>query len=43
MQGQVTSGANSIAQRAVITAMEADPSSIQYMVTEFEKRRNLIL
>ncbi|MDA0356545.1 MAG: pyridoxal phosphate-dependent aminotransferase [Bacteroidetes bacterium] len=43
MQGQVTSGANSIAQRAVVTAMEADPSSIQYMVTEFEKRRNLIL
>ncbi len=43
MQGQVTSGANSIAQRAVITAMETDPSAINYMVTEFEKRRNLIL
>ena len=25
MQGQVTSGANCIAQRAVITAMEASP------------------
>ena len=43
MQGQVTSGANSIAQRAVISAMHADPSKIQYMVTEFEKRRDLIL
>ncbi len=43
MQGQVTSGSNSIAQRAVISAMHADPSKILYMVTEFEKRRDLIL
>ncbi|MBT8266979.1 MAG: pyridoxal phosphate-dependent aminotransferase [Bacteroidia bacterium] len=43
MQGQVTSGANCIAQRAVITAMEADPSRIHYMVDEFKKRRELIL
>jgi aspartate aminotransferase len=43
MQGQVTSGANCIAQRAVITAMEADPSTIQYMVDEFKTRRNLVL
>ncbi|NND26032.1 MAG: pyridoxal phosphate-dependent aminotransferase [Flavobacteriaceae bacterium] len=43
MQGQVTSGANCIAQRAVITAMEADPSRIHYMVDEFKKRRELVL
>ncbi|NNL33570.1 MAG: pyridoxal phosphate-dependent aminotransferase [Flavobacteriaceae bacterium] len=43
MQGQVTSGANCIAQRAVITAMEADPSRIHYMVDEFKNRRELVL
>ncbi|MBT8271797.1 MAG: pyridoxal phosphate-dependent aminotransferase [Flavobacteriaceae bacterium] len=43
MQGQITSGANCIAQRAVITAMEASPSKIQYMVDEFRSRRDLIL
>lgn len=43
MQGQVTSGANCIAQRAVITALEADPSRISYMVEKFKERRKLIL
>ena len=43
MQGQITSGANCIAQRAVITALEAEPSSIKYMVDEFKERRQLIL
>ncbi|WP_339625193.1 pyridoxal phosphate-dependent aminotransferase [uncultured Winogradskyella sp.] len=43
MQGQITSGANCIAQRAVITALEADPSKVQYMVDEFKVRRELIL
>lgn len=43
MQGQVTSGANCIAQRAVITALEAPVSNIQYMVDEFKNRRKLIL
>ncbi|WP_299217613.1 pyridoxal phosphate-dependent aminotransferase [uncultured Dokdonia sp.] len=43
MQGQITSGANCIAQRAVITALEADPSKVQYMVDEFKNRRALIL
>ena len=43
MQGQITSGANCIAQRATITALEADPSSIKYMVDEFKERRKLIL
>jgi aspartate aminotransferase len=43
MQGQVTSGANCIAQRAVITALNEPPSRIQYMVDEFKNRRKLIL
>ncbi|MFS4455801.1 pyridoxal phosphate-dependent aminotransferase [Maribacter sp. 2304DJ31-5] len=43
LQGQVTSGANCIAQRAVITALTESPSRIQYMVDEFKERRKLIL
>lgn len=43
MQGQITSGANSIAQRAVITALNESPSRVQYMVDEFKIRRDLIL
>jgi len=43
MQGQITSGANCIAQRAVITALEAVPTKVQYMVDEFKVRRDLIL
>ena len=43
IQGQVTSGANCIAQRAVITALSEDPIKIKYMVDEFKSRRDLIL
>ena len=43
MQGQITSGANCIAQRAVIKALEALPSKIQYMIDEFKMRRDLML
>ncbi len=43
MQGQVTSGANSIAQRAVITAVLANPNVLDYMVKEFHKRRDLVI
>ena len=43
VQGQVTSGANCIAQRAVITALGEKPEKIKYMVDEFKVRRNLIL
>jgi aspartate aminotransferase len=43
MQGQITSGANCIAQRAVITALEASPTKVQYMIDEFKVRRDLIL
>lgn len=43
MQGQVTSGANSIAQRATITAVEADPSVLNEMVAAFRSRRDLVV
>ncbi|RED50127.1 pyridoxal phosphate-dependent aminotransferase [Seonamhaeicola aphaedonensis] len=43
LQGQTTSGANCIAQRAVITALNEPPSRIQYMIDEFNVRRDLIL
>jgi aspartate aminotransferase len=43
IQGQVTSGANCIAQRAVITALNEHPKKIKYMVDEFKSRRDLIL
>ena len=43
MQGQVTSGANSIAQRATIIAVDADPSVLNEMVAAFKSRRNLVV
>jgi len=43
MQGQITSGANCIAQRATIAALEASPDKIQFMVDAFKERRKLIL
>ena len=43
MQGQVTSGANSIAQRATITAVDADPKVLKYMVDAFHSRRDLVV
>ena len=43
MQGQITSGANCIAQRATIAAVEAPINNIQYMIDEFAKRREIII
>lgn len=43
MQGQVTSGTNCIAQRAVIAAMEADPSCTDSMRDAFLERRDYVL
>lgn len=43
MQGQVTSGANSIAQRATIAAVEAAPSVLKEMVAAFHRRRDLVV
>ena len=43
MQGQVTSGANSIAQRATIAAVDADPKVLNDMVAAFKSRRDLVV
>lgn len=43
VQGQTTSCANSIAQHAAMTALNSSSKCINYMINEFEKRRNLIL
>ncbi len=43
LQGQITSGANCIAQRATITALNESPERIKYMVDQFKVRRDLIL
>ncbi|MDO4880223.1 MAG: pyridoxal phosphate-dependent aminotransferase [Capnocytophaga sp.] len=43
IQGQITSGANTIAQRATIAALKAPVSEIQYMKEEFRKRRDIVV
>ena len=43
MQGQITSGANCIAQRAVIIALNESPTRVKYMIDEFKVRRDLVL
>ena len=43
MQGQFTSAASSISQRAALAAIEADPSSILYMRDAFKQRRDMVL
>ncbi|PWK19154.1 pyridoxal phosphate-dependent aminotransferase [Xanthomarina spongicola] len=43
MQGQITSGANCIAQRATITALNEPPSRVKFMIDEFNIRRDLVL
>ena len=43
MQGQVTSGANCIGQKAAVSALENSPSKIKYMIDAFKERRSLIL
>lgn len=42
IQGQMTSGANSMAQKASITALQTDPSEYRFMIDEFKKRRDLV-
>lgn len=42
VQGQMTSGANTVAQRASIVALETDPKEYHYMIETFEKRRDLV-
>jgi aspartate aminotransferase len=43
IQGQFTSGASSISQRAAIAAVNADPKSIESMQEAFLARRNLLI
>lgn len=43
IQGQFTSGTCSIAQRATIAAVNADPAMLKDMVGAFERRRELVL
>ena len=43
MQGQFTSATSSISQKATHAAMEMDPSTIEPMRKEFQKRRDLVL
>lgn len=43
IQGQFTSGTNSIAQRATIAAVNADPAILKEMIQAFENRRELVL
>ncbi|MEC5156433.1 pyridoxal phosphate-dependent aminotransferase [Chryseobacterium sp. MP_3.2] len=42
IQGQMTSGANSMAQKASVTALKTPYSEYQYMIEEFRKRRELV-
>ncbi|TXF79648.1 pyridoxal phosphate-dependent aminotransferase [Chryseobacterium sp.] len=42
IQGQMTSGANTMAQKASVTALKTDPSKYRYMIEEFRKRRDLV-
>lgn len=41
-QGQITSGANTIAQRAAIAALQSDPSVVLPMVEGFKQRRDQV-
>ena len=43
LQGQITSGANSITQRAAITALTTDLAPTLEMVHEFERRKHRVL
>ncbi len=43
LQSQVTSGANSIAQRAAIAALNADINQTKYMIEAFAERRNKMI
>ncbi len=43
VQGQFTSGTNSIAQRVAKACMEADPAQLAPMCVDFKRRRDLVL
>jgi aspartate aminotransferase len=41
LQGQMTSNASSVSQRAAIAALDSDPAIVASMVAEFHRRRDL--
>lgn len=43
IQGQFTSGASSISQRAAVAAVSADPKTVHSMKEAFQKRRDLLI
>jgi len=43
IQGQITSGANAVTQRAAIAALTGDMRPTQKMITEFTKRRKRVM
>jgi aspartate aminotransferase len=43
IQGQFTSGTNSVTQRAAIEALKADPAFTKDMLNKFKERRDLLL
>ena len=43
LQGQSTSGANCIAQKATIAALDANVDEIKYMIDEFSQRKKLVI
>ena len=43
LQGQVTSGANCIAQKATIKALSESPKKINFMIQEFQERKKMII
>lgn len=43
VQGQITSGSNSIAQQTAIIALKSNPNRIAFMIEVFKKRRDLVL
>lgn len=42
IQGQFTSGANAIAQRATLAALQSGKSVVSYMIDAYKKRRDLV-
>lgn len=42
IQGQMTSGANTMAQKASVTALKTDYSEYRFMIDEFRNRRELV-
>jgi len=43
IQGQFTSGTNAVAQRAALAALTGDLSSVNLMLSEFEKRKDRVM